>query len=184
VEHEFPDDIADFLEEWLYLWRPVLISFQRCRHRGSERAESGQEFVFLNSVGAPLTLDQVTWAFHSATYKFTGVAMNPHMVRTIWATEYIKSTRNFIDAAYMLGDTVETVLESYAKLLDEDCEKRAKTWLSTTLNAEPPPGNGNGGVSNDKLVKMLGMLKANLGDGSSDQQLLQSMKVLLNDTGL
>jgi len=184
VEHEFPDDIVGLLEEWLSQWRPILISFQKGGHSGSERVGSGQELVFLNSVGAPLTLDQVTWAFHSATYKFTGVAMNPHMVRTIWATEYIKSTRNFIDAAYMLGDTVETVLESYAKLLDEDCEKRAKTWLSTTLNAEPPPGNGNGGVSNDKLVKMLGMLKANLGDGSSDQQLLQSMKVLLNDTGL
>jgi len=184
VEHEFPDDIADFLEEWLYLWRPVLISFQRCRHRGSERAESGQEFVFLNSVGSPLTQRQVMWAFESATYRFTGIAMNPHMVRTIWATEYIKSTRNFIDAAYMLGDTVETVLKSYAKLLDEDCEKRARAWLSRTLKDEPPSGNGTGNVPNEKLVKMLGMLKANLADGNSDQQLMESMKVLLNGSGL
>jgi hypothetical protein len=81
-------------------------------------------------------------------------------------------------------DTVETVLKSYAKLLDEDCEKRAKAWLSITLKDEPPSGNGNGSVSNNKLVKMLGMLKANLADGNSDQQLLQSMKVLLNDTRL
>ncbi|HVS82000.1 MAG TPA: tyrosine-type recombinase/integrase [Pyrinomonadaceae bacterium] len=184
VEHEFPDDIVDLLEEWLSQWRPVLISSQKGAHVGSERVESGQEFVFLNSVGAPLTQYQVTWAFESATYRFTGVVMNPHMVRTIWATEYIKSTRNFIDAAYMLGDTVETVLKSYAKLLDQDCEKRARAWLSSTLKDEPPPGNGNGSVSNNKLMKMLGMLKANLADGNSDQQLLQSMKVLLNDTGL
>ncbi len=183
VEHEFPDDIVDLLEEWLLQWRPVLISSQKGAHVGSERAEAGQEFVFLNSVGAPLTEYQVTWAFESATYRFTGVAMNPHMVRTIWATEYIKSTRNFIDAAYMLGDTVETVLKSYAKLLDEDCGKRAKAWLSGTLKDEPLSGNGNGSLSNDKLVKMLGMLKANLANGNSDQQLLQSMKVLLNDTG-
>lgn len=105
--------------------------------------------------------------------------MNPHMVRTIWATEYIKSTRNFIDAAYMLGDRVETVLKSYAKLLDQDCEKRARAWLSRTLKDEPPAGNGNGSVSNAKLVKMLGVLKSNLADGNSDQQLLESMRNLL-----
>lgn len=80
--------------------------------------------------------------------------------------------------------TVETVLKNYAKLLDEDCEKRAKVWLSRTLRDEPPSGNGNGRISAEKLVKTLGMLKANLADGNSDQQLLQSMKVLLNDTGL
>jgi len=181
VEHAFPDDIVDLLEEWLSQWRPILISFRKCGHRGSECVESGQEFVFVNSVGAPLTSKQVAWAFESATYKFTSVAMNPHMIRTIWATEYIKATRNFIDAAYMLGDTVETVLKSYAMLLDEDCEKRAKAWLSKTLNDEPPSGNGNGSVSNDKLVKMLRTLKANLAEGDSDQQLLQSMKGLLNE---
>jgi hypothetical protein len=181
VEHEFPDDIRDLLEEWLSQWRPVLISSQKGIHAGSQRTESGQEYVFLDSVGSPLTQQQVTWAFESATYRFTGVTMNPHMVRTIWATEYIKATRNFIDAAYMLGDTVETVLKSYAKLLDEDCEKRAKAWLLITLRDDPPSGNGNGNISNDKLVKMLGILKANLAEGNSDQQLLQSMKGLLNE---
>jgi hypothetical protein len=144
VEHEYPDDIVDLLEEWLSQWRPVLIASQKADHVGSERVGSGQEFVFLNSVGTPLTSHQVTWLFESATYKFTGVAMNPHMVRTIWATEYIKATTNFIDAAYMLGDRVETVLKSYAKLLDRDCEQRAKAWLSRTLKDEPPSGNGNG----------------------------------------
>jgi len=181
VEHEFPDDIVDLLEEWLSQWRPVLISFRKHGRQGSERAESGQEFVFVNSVGDPLTSEQVAWAFESATYKFTGVAMNPHMIRTIWATEYIKATRNFIDAAYMLGDTVETVLKSYAMLLDEDCEKRAKAWLSRTLRDDPPSGNGNGNISNDTLVKMLSMLKANLAEGNSDQQLLQSIQGLLNE---
>lgn len=181
VEHEFPNDIVDLLEEWLSQWRPILISVQKGRNQGSERFGSGQEYVFLNSVGAPLAMQKMTWAFLSATYKFTGVAMNPHMVRTIWATEYIKSTRNFIDAAYMLGDTVETVLKSYAKLLDQDCEERAKAWLSKTLNDEPPSGNGNGSVSNDKLVKMLRTLKADLAEKNSDQQLLQSMKDLLNE---
>jgi len=180
IEHEFPDDLVDLLEEWLSRWRPIVISCQKELRIGAERTSAGQEFVFLDSVGTPLTTNQVTWAFESATYRFTGIAMNPHMVRTIWATEYIKSTNNFIDAAYMLGDTVETVLHSYANLLDEDCGKRASSWLSTTLKDEPPSSNGNGFISNEKLVTMLRRLKADLLEGTSDeQQLLRSMKDLL-----
>jgi integrase-like protein len=180
VEHQFPEDLVALLEEWFSQWRPILISSQKAHRIGAEKAGSGQEFVFLDSVGSPLTQYQVRWAFESATYKFTGIAMNPHMVRTIWATEYIKSTKNFIDAAYMLGDKVETVLQSYADLLDEDCEKRAKSWLATALKNEPLSPNGNGHISNEKLVTMLRMLKTNLLEGNSDEQLLQSMKKLLN----
>ncbi len=101
------------------------------------------------------------------------------MVRTIWATEYIKATSNLIDAAFMLGDTVETVLKHYAKLLDQDCGKRASQWVAKTLGNETPSVNGNGGVSHDKLGKVLRMLKANLQEGNSDEQLLQSMKDIL-----
>ncbi len=180
VEHQFPDDLVDLLEEWLGRWRAILISCQKKSGIGAEKTAAGQEFVLLNWVGKPLTQSQVTWAYESATYRFTGIAMNPHMVRTIWATEYIKSTNNFIDAAYMLGDRVETVLHSYANLLDEDCGKRASSWLSTTLKDEPPSSNGNGLISNEKLVTMLRRLKADLLEGTSDeQQLLRSMKDLL-----
>ena len=180
VEHPFPDDLVDLLQDWLSRWRAILISCQKGSGMGTEKAPAGQEFVFLNAVGTPLTAQQVRWVFESVTYRFTGIAMNPHMVRTIWATEYIKSTKNFIDAAYMLGDKVETVLHSYANLLDEDCGKRASSWLSTTLKDEPPSSNGNGHISNEKLVAMLHMLKADLLEGTSDeQQLLRSVKDLL-----
>lgn len=179
VEHQFPDDLVDLLQEWLSRWRPILISYQKESAIGTEKATAGQEVVFLSSVGTPLSLQQVTWAYESATYRFTGIAMNPHMIRTVWATEYIKSTKNFIDAAYMLGDRVETVLQSYADLLDEDCGLRASSWLSQTLKDESPSPNGNGYISNEKLMTMLRMLKANLLEGNSDEQLLQSMKQLL-----
>jgi hypothetical protein len=179
VEHQFPDDLVDLLQEWLSRWRPILISYQKESAIGTEKATAGQEFVFLSSVGTPLSLQQVTWAYESATYRFTGIAMNPHMIRTVWATEYIKSTKNFIDAAYMLGDRVETVLHSYADLLDEDCGMRASSWLSQTLKDESPSPNGNSYISNEKLMTMLRMLKANLLEGNSDEQLLQSMKQLL-----
>ncbi len=179
VEHEFPSDLVNLLEEWLWRWRPIQILGQKGRHKGSERSRNGQEFVFLNMAGGPLTAEGVNEAFKRATYKFTGIAVNVHMVRTIWATEYIKDTKNVVDAAFMLGDTVETVLKSYAKLLDQDCGKRASQWVAKTLKNEPPSVNGNSGISHDKLEKILRMLKASLPEGNSDEQLLHSMKDLL-----
>jgi hypothetical protein len=48
------------------------------------------------------------------------------------------------------------------------------------LKDEPPSSNGNGFISNEKLVTMLRRLKADLLEGTSDeQQLLRSMKDLL-----
>jgi hypothetical protein len=67
------------------------------------------------------------------TWKFSGVPVNPHMICDIWATEYTKSTRDIIGAAYMLGNTVEMVLKYYAHLLDADAEERAVQWLTTRL---------------------------------------------------
>ena len=140
IAHEFPDDLSNLLEEWLYKWRVVNLSFQPERYRGSERSSNGQEYVFLNYNGRPLNRENIGTLFKRATYKFTGVAVNPHMIRTIWATEYIKSTLNIVDAAYMLGDTVEATLRNYGRLLDEDCGRRAKEWVRRTLNHEQPVG--------------------------------------------
>lgn len=141
LEYEFPGDLVDLLEEWLYKWRPILIAGQKSATQGKERLMNDQQFVFVNFLGCPLAMSQVTATFERATFKFTGVSLNPHMVRTIYATEYIKATNNFIDAAYMLGDTVETILKSYAKLLDEDCAKRASSWIAHTLQPETSGAN-------------------------------------------
>jgi hypothetical protein len=176
VAHPFPVGLVNLLEEWLWTWRPLLAAGATGSEHGNERSMNGQEFVFLNLRGGPLSGKQVTDSFQSATYRLTGIAVNPHMVPTIWATEYINATRNLIDAAYMLGDTVETVLKSYAKLLDQDCGKRASEWLAKTLGNEPPSRNGNGDVFHNKIANVLSMLKASLPEGNSDEQLLQSMK--------
>lgn len=130
IEHEVPADIVPLLEEWLWKWRPIQISGQKTHQKGNECSKNGQEFAFLNMRGGPLSPAQVNEAFLRATYKFTGIAVSVHMIRTIWATEYIKDTKNVVDAAFMLGDTVETVLKSYAKLLDQDCGKRASQWVA------------------------------------------------------
>jgi site-specific recombinase XerC len=132
------------LEEWISKWRPILIAAGTSSAKGIESGSHAQEYLFVDAYGRPLDSKKIWLAFTATTYKFTGVALHPHLVRTIWATEYIKSTKNYIDAAYMLGDTVETVLKTYAKLLDADCGKRASEWVTRTLNNDPTLTSGNG----------------------------------------
>ncbi len=141
--YQFPNDLVSLLEEWFNKWRPMLIAAQKSEDNGKERLSDGQEFVFLNSWGRPLTLGQVTHAFEMATFKFNGVSVNPHTIRSIWATEYIMETQNYIDAAYMLGDDVTTVLKNYAKLKHEVSEKRASEWIGRTLKGESHDTNGS-----------------------------------------
>jgi hypothetical protein len=83
------------------------------------------------------------------TYKFTDVAVNPHMMRDIWATEYIKATRDIAGAAYILGNTVEVVLKHYAHLLDADAEARASQWLSQAISSGQSPLQVEDGVSRE-----------------------------------
>jgi hypothetical protein len=149
LEYEFPDDLVGLLEEWINKWRPMLIAAQKSEDKGKERLEDGQEFVFLNSWGRPLTLGQITHAFEMATFKFTGVSVNPHTIRSIWPTEYIKATHNLVDAAYMLGDSVEVVLRIYARLLDEECGKRAGDWIGRRLSGESTDTNKSRSEPND-----------------------------------
>ena len=102
---EFPKQLVPFLEEWLDKWRPLL--------------NPKTDHLFVNSRGSSLNSISVRNWFRSTTFAYKEVCVTPHMVRTIWATEYIKETGNFNIAANMLGDNVETVLKHYAHLIDE-----------------------------------------------------------------
>jgi hypothetical protein len=153
VVHDFPNELVELLEEWLHKWRPILIAGQSNLNKGKECQRNLQQYVFLNSRGTPLTCCQITRLVKSATFKFTGVCVNPHMFRNITATEIIKGTNNFEDAAYMLGDTVKTVIDRYAKLLDEDCGKRVGEWISSKLREDLQDTDGDSNRSlRPKLV--------------------------------
>jgi site-specific recombinase XerC len=121
VTYAFPADLTDLLNEWLTIWRPLLLR------------DAPHKEVFLNREGQPYSAGNLRKAILKTTYKFEGVAVNPHTIRDIWATEYIKATRDFAGAAYMLGNTVEIVLKHYAHLLDADAEERAISWLQSRL---------------------------------------------------
>jgi hypothetical protein len=60
----------------------------------------------------------------------------PHLIRTLWATEFIHATGDFTTAAYMLNDSVQTVLRRYQAILDRDHQAKAQAFLRQAL----PPG--------------------------------------------
>ena len=153
ISYAFPHDLVELLEEWLLRWRPILISDPTSKLIGQHRSANQQQFVFTDFLGRPLQPRQVTELVERATFKFTGVSVNPHTFRNIFATEYIKGTNNFIDAAYMLGDSVKTVIDTYVKLLDEDCAKRASDWVTQTLSGEMTNKNRNGDHSQLAVLK-------------------------------
>jgi hypothetical protein len=124
VTYPFPQDLQPLLEEWLTIWRPLLLNDADVRH------------VFLTMNGQPHSEWSCRYAILTTTWKFAGVAVNPHMIRDIYATEYIKATRDVAGAAYMLGNTVQIVMKHYAHLLDADAGQRATQWLHAKLHPD------------------------------------------------
>jgi len=53
-------------------------------------------------------------------YGYTGKYWHPHIIRSVWATEWIRGGGDFFKAAIMLNDTLETVIANYAHLRDEN----------------------------------------------------------------
>lgn len=128
VKFVFPAELVGLLEEWLTRWRPLL-------------TRDPEDHVFVTSEGKPFASpEEFSKLIQRGTYKFTGIAVNPHTIRDIWATEYIKATKDIVGAAYMLGNTVEVVLKHYAHLLDAEAEVRARAWLTEHLALSEAPG--------------------------------------------
>jgi len=99
----FPSDLVTDLNEFLNVWRPVLPSDQ-------------QDQVFITWTGHPFTQTALNLEFRKVVYAYTERATNIHLIRDIWATEFLEKTQDFITAAAMLGDRIETVLARYAHL--------------------------------------------------------------------
>ena len=65
----------------------------------------------------------------SATYRFTGVAVNPHLIRDIWATEYLQShPGDYETVADRLGNTVQVVIRYYGHIQKEQAQAKADAF--------------------------------------------------------
>jgi hypothetical protein len=141
VDYAFPPSLSADLDRYMKWWRPILINTKTNLHLAPEVPNElpkivDQEYFFLNSLGAPFDLERILDLISRVTYKYVKVAMSPHIIRTVWATEYLKKhgMDGVATCAYMLNDAIHTVLTTYADLLTPDCEVAASSWLDNMLS--------------------------------------------------
>jgi hypothetical protein len=123
----FPDDLIPLLEEWLDKWRPIL-------------NVKDLPNVFISKNGKLFSATTLNSEFKKTVYEYTGKATNFHLIRDIWATEYIETTRDIVGAAQVLGDEIETVLRRYTHLLSENAGKLADEFLRKALKQSRKQG--------------------------------------------
>jgi integrase len=114
-------EFIPILEEWLQVYRPKLPN------------ATASPFLFLSSRGAPYTMRSLHQDLAYIVALHTGQRFYPHLIRTIWATEYLKATGDFTTAATMLGDTLVVVMRTYYDIVHEDQHAKANAFLSTAL---------------------------------------------------
>jgi len=90
---------------------------------------------FLNTLSA----NRLTGVVAVTTMRFTGVGVTPHIIRDIFATEYLKQhPGDAAGVAKRLGNTVPVIYKHYAHLLDQEADTRADSFLQGALRAENP----------------------------------------------
>ena len=119
----FPADLVPVLEDWLNVWRPKLCV-------GTE-----EKHVFLKTTGAPFTVGkEISDPIARHTWRFSGVGVTPHMIRDIWASEYLDAHPGDVGGcARRLGNRPETVMAHYAHILKRSADGRAEQFLQATL---------------------------------------------------
>jgi hypothetical protein len=110
------------LEDYLTIWRPVLTS--QLPHPDQEH------HLFLTKRGKPHWRANLTYTTSRIVYSYTKQHWHPHIIRSVWATEWIRKTHgDFYTAAVMLNDNLQTVIARYAHLLEEDVAEKAYQLL-------------------------------------------------------
>jgi hypothetical protein len=118
----FPPTLIETLESYLTIWRPLLVPSEETRE------------VFLNRFRRPFSRDRLATTMKGHVYSFTGRLWHPHLIRTIWATEWIQSSGDFMTAAIMLNDRLETVIANYSHLREENVAEKAYEWVQGRIN--------------------------------------------------
>ncbi len=153
VQHRVPPELTWLVEEVLTIWRPIIteVSYQfpeegkgkRWNYKEPPQTSAPKYkrapqdvLVFLIASCNPASRDALRFWVKSTTYAYSGVAVNPHLIRDIWATEYIKSTGDFVGAAKRLGNSVQVVMKHYAHLFDEDVEQRGDAFNRSIFNEQ------------------------------------------------
>ena len=118
---EYCPDLLPALEEFVTVHRPNL-----------PKAATAPQ-LFLTYRGNPFTQRSLNEEVGCVVALHTGQRFYPHLIRTIWATEYLQATGDFTTAATMLGDTLQITIRTYYEVVHKDQHAKARAFLSTAL---------------------------------------------------
>jgi hypothetical protein len=123
-------DLTDYCPDFL----PVLEEFLTV-HRPRLPGTTPTGLLFMTQYGTPYTVHGLRNELTDAVAMRTGQRFYPHLIRTIWATEFLEKTQDFTTAATMLGDTLAVVMMTYYDIVHKDQHAKAKAFLGTALHA-------------------------------------------------
>jgi hypothetical protein len=115
-------EFIPILEEWLTVHRPKL------------PGAATSPFVFLTQLGKPHIQKTLHLDLSEAVAMRTGKRFFPHIVRTMWATEFLRETQDFQTAATMLGDQLKTVIDAYYHVVHKEQIPKASNFLDKKLH--------------------------------------------------
>jgi hypothetical protein len=118
---EYAPELVELIEEFFRVHRP--------RVPGAATSP----YIFLTQSGRPHSMRSL---WHELAYDVrqrTGKRFYPHLVRSVWATEYLTATQDYATAATMLGDTLAVVMKTYYDIVHKDQQAKAKAFLGGAL---------------------------------------------------
>jgi hypothetical protein len=116
-------ELLPLLEEWQEVYRPRL------------KGAATSPFLFLTYRGNPFSQRSLHEEVGVAVALRTGKRFYPHLIRTIWATQYLKTKHDFVTAAVMLGDTTQTVMRAYLDIDKKDSHAKGSAFVGEVLHA-------------------------------------------------
>jgi hypothetical protein len=131
VDNEYLVDLTTFapswipiLEEWINNYRPRL---------PEPKDPKDAQLLFRTKSGGRFTTLTLRLELASIVARYTnGVCWHPHVIRRVWATEFLAETGDVVTCAVVLGDTEQTVLREYNDVL-----KREHHVKAAKFNGEP-----------------------------------------------
>jgi hypothetical protein len=123
------------LEDWLAVYRRKLPGW------------ASSPFCFLKKTGRAFDEDSVHAELSTIVAMRTGKRFYPHLIRSIWITEYMQhpdTHGDYMTAAIVLGDTLQTALKSYPDPNKEAHFDKAAKFHNKILPTHGVPQNGTG----------------------------------------
>jgi len=118
---EYCPDLLPHLEEFRTIYRPRIPQTET------------SPLLFRTHHGNPYNAQAVRQELSAVVLRRSNKLFYPHLIRTIWASEYISKTNDYEGAAALLGDTVQMVLKRYYELQEKTAQARASQFLTAAL---------------------------------------------------